>query len=62
MGKKNSTHLQWLNNEYKKDEVELLNEKHKIINEIKQLKKEDIIPQKPKKVSIWARIMRVLMS
>lgn len=47
--------------EINKDSIELENEKQKYVNEIKQLKREDIFP-KPKKLTLWQRIKKVLMS
>jgi len=49
-----------LKNEISKDEVWILNERDKFINEIKKYKKEDILPQKPKKLTLWQRIKKVL--
>jgi hypothetical protein len=53
----------WLNNEYEKDKKELEYDKKKILDEIKKLKKEDIIPikTKEKKLSIWQKLKKVLM-
>lgn len=59
--KNKSTQKEWLVNEIKKDEQQTNLEKLKFINEIKKLKKEDILPQKPKKLTIWQRIKKVLM-
>jgi len=52
-----------LNNEYEKDKKELEYDKKKILDEIKKLKKEDIIPikTKEKKLSIWQKLKKVLM-
>lgn len=52
---------EWLLNELNKDELELQREKLKFINEIKKYKKEDILPPKPKKLTLWDRIKKVLM-
>ncbi len=46
--------------EINKDSIELENEKQKYVNEIKQLKREDMFP-KPKKLTLWQRIKKVLM-
>jgi hypothetical protein len=54
-----------LTNEIIKDELSLKSEKNVLINEIKKYKKEEIIPIipiKPKKLSIWQRILKVLMN
>lgn len=61
MGKKVSKELKKLDNEKIKDFIELESEKQKFIMEIKKVKKEDIIPQQPKKLSLWMRIKKVLM-
>ncbi len=60
MEKKNLEPQEWLKNEISKDEVWILNERDKFINEIKKYKKEDILPQKPKKLTLWQRIKKVL--
>lgn len=40
---------------------ELENEKKQFISQIKQKQKEDILPKKPEKLSLWKRIVKVLM-
>lgn len=51
----------WLNNEIEKDNKHLDQEKLKFLNEIKNLKKEDIIPKKIEiKLTLWQRIKKVL--
>lgn len=52
--------LNWLEKEKLKDSLEVNKEKEKLINEILKNKKEDIIT-KPKKLTIWQRIKKVLM-
>jgi hypothetical protein len=59
--KNKSTQKEWLVNEIKKDEERTNLEKLNLIKEIKKIKKEDILPQKPKKLTIWERIKKVLM-
>ena len=59
--KNKSTQKEWLVNEIKKDEEQTNLEKLNLIKEIKKIKKEDILPQKPKKLTIWQRIKKVLM-
>jgi hypothetical protein len=59
--KNKSTQKEWLVNEIKKDEEQTNLEKLNLIKEIKKIKKEDILPQKPKKLTIWERIKKVLM-
>ena len=56
-------HLEWLKSEFEKDAIELEKEKLKFINQIKTLKKEDIVKDKKEteKLSIWKRIKKVLM-
>lgn len=62
MMKNKSTQLDWLEKEILKDKNELENEKFKLIQEIKKLKKEEILPVVPKKLTLWQRIKKVLMS
>jgi hypothetical protein len=54
-------HLQiWLQNESEKDKNALENEKNNLIQEIRKLKKEDLLP-KEEKLSIWQRIKKTLV-
>jgi hypothetical protein len=53
--------LEKLNKEKVKNFIDLESEKEKFIKEITQIKKEDIIPKPPKKLSLWNRIKKVLM-
>jgi hypothetical protein len=53
--------LNWLNKEVIKDRLELDREKLDLIKNIKQLKKENILPKKPEKLTLWNRIKKVLM-
>jgi len=57
---KNSKQLDWFQKELMKDKNELEKEKEDFIKQIKQLKKEDIVP-KVEKLSLWKRIKKVLM-
>jgi len=50
----------WLQNESEKDKVTLENEKNNLIQEIKKLKKEDLLP-KEEKLNIWQRIKKILV-
>jgi hypothetical protein len=50
-----------LNKEVIKDRLELDREKLDLIKNIKQLKKENILPKKPEKLTLWNRIKKVLM-
>ena len=53
---------QWLNSEIEKDQVDLNSEKNRFIDQIKKIKKEDIIPvQEEVKLTIWQKIKKVLM-
>jgi hypothetical protein len=52
-------HIEWLKNEIEKDTIELEKEKLQFINQIKNLKKDEII-EKPKKLSLWQKIKLVL--
>ena len=61
MMKDQSTQIKWLEKEITKDQVELDKEKKDFINEIKKLKKEDILPKKTEKITLWQRIKKVLM-
>jgi len=66
MMKKPSSRLegmqQWLNNEIEKDRVSLDNDKKNFINQIKMIKKEEIIQQKKEvKLTLWQKIKKVLM-
>jgi hypothetical protein len=57
---KNQSNLKWYQSELNKDKKELDKQKLKFINEIKKLKKDDIVPKADKKISIWRRILKVL--
>ena len=53
---------QWLNNEIEKDQIDLISEKNRFINQIKKINNEDIIPVKKEiKLTIWQKIKKVLM-
>lgn len=51
----------WLERDRAKMFNELEHQKLQLINNIKQQTKEDILPKKPEKKSLWKRIIRVLM-
>ena len=57
---KQKNQMEWLLNEIKKDQESLKNEKLNFINQIKNLKKEEIVPTKKEKISLWQRIKMVL--
>jgi len=64
MGKKLSTReeqaIDWLKNEIEKDRSELNKDKQRIIESLKDFRKEDIA--KPKeKLTLWKKIKKVLM-
>jgi hypothetical protein len=63
MTKKKLDQLKWLEAQKIKDKIELDNEKQKLISSIKGLKKEDVLPTVviPKKLTLWAKLKRVLM-
>ena len=64
MEKKYSTQVEkeveWLKNEVEKDRIELDREKKEMIEQIKNYKKEEIVP-KQKNYTLWERIKKVLM-
>jgi hypothetical protein len=57
--------LELLANLYEKERnkslLDLEREKTQFINQIKQVQKEEILPKKPEKLSLWKRIIKVLM-
>jgi hypothetical protein len=59
--KMNSKVLEWLEKEKVKDKIELDLQKKQIIESIKILTKDDILPKPPEKLSLWKRIKKVLM-
>lgn len=52
--------LTWLEKEKNKDISDLNKEKENFINQIKKFKKEEILPPKPKKQSIWKKILKFM--
>jgi hypothetical protein len=52
--------INWLKSELEKDRIELENEKKKLIESIKELKKENIVKQK-ERLTLWKRIKKVMM-
>jgi hypothetical protein len=50
-----------LENQINKDKKELDREKEQFIQQIKKLKKEEIVPKPKNKLTIWQRLMKVLM-
>jgi hypothetical protein len=61
MEKKALKELEQLNKDIFKSKVELNFEKEKFIKTIKKIKKEDILPKPPEKLTLWMRIKKVLM-
>jgi hypothetical protein len=55
--------LKWLQNEQKKDELEVKSSKQKIINELKGIKKEDMFKKEQEivKLTLWQRIKITLL-
>lgn len=53
--------VEWFQREIKKDLDELDREKNKFISEIKKLKKTDLVEPKKEKLSLWKRIIKVLI-
>lgn len=51
----------WLEKEKKKDKLEVDHYKSIKIQEIKNLTKEDLFKNKPKKLSLWQRLRKTLM-
>jgi hypothetical protein len=61
--KKKSEQLNWLKSEIDKDDKQLLKEKDDFIKNIKKIKKDDIVKEQPKqKLTIWQRIIKVLIN
>ena len=56
--KTNSSRLQWLQSEIERDKRDIESEKLKFIQQIKKVKKEEIVP---KKLNLWKRILRLFM-
>jgi hypothetical protein len=55
------TQIEWLNNELEKDRIEVERNKSLFINQIKKLKKEDIVKVNVEKMTLWRRIKKVLL-
>ena len=51
----------WLERDRSKMFSELEHQKLQFINNIKQQTKEEILPKKPEKKSLWKRLIKVLM-
>ena len=62
--KKALKELELLHKDVAKNKLILDKEKEKFINQIKQIKKEDILPKPPepiKKLTLWQKLIKVLM-
>lgn len=54
--------MEWLSREINKDNAELEREKKQFIENLKKLKKDDIVIKKtPTKLTLWQRIKKVLI-
>lgn len=56
-----SERLDWYNNELKKDQDALNKEKIEFINQITKFKKEDILNPKPKKLTFWQKLKKIIL-
>jgi hypothetical protein len=64
MEKKALKELELLHKDVEKNKLILDKEKEKFINQIKQIKKEDLLPKPPepiKKLTLWQKLIKVLM-
>jgi hypothetical protein len=57
---KNQQLLNWLNNEKRKDEVQLNKSKQDLIKELKGFKKEYLFP-KPEKITLWKKLKILIL-
>ena len=56
-----SEQLDWYNNELKKDQESLNKEKIEFINQITKFKKEELINPKPKKLTFWQKLKKIIL-
>jgi hypothetical protein len=64
MGKKALKQLELLNRDMIKNELILKRDKEILIEKIKQIRKEDVVPKQPeppKKLTLWQNLIKVLM-
>jgi len=61
MNKKKEKDLMWLEKERIKDNLQLENEKKRLINQLKNVGKENVLPKPPKKITLWQKIKRILL-
>ena len=59
--KSESKLINWLEKEKLNDQVEINLKKNELINSIKKLKKEDILPKPKKSLTIWQKLKKVLL-
>jgi hypothetical protein len=59
--KSDSKLINWLEKEKLKDQVEINLKKNELINSIKKLNKEDILPKPKKSLTIWQKLKKVLL-
>lgn len=57
---RNQQLLNWLNNEKRKDEVQLNKSKQDLIKELKGFKKEYLFP-KPEKITLWKKLKILIL-
>jgi len=53
--------LDWYKNEIEKDKQELERDKNDFANYIQKFNRQDLIPKKPKKLTLWQKIKKSLM-
>jgi hypothetical protein len=61
MNKKNTKDLMWLEKEKIKDNIQLETEKKRLIEQLKTMGKENILPKPPKKITLWQKIKRIVL-
>ena len=59
--KSDSKLINWLEKEKLKDQVEINSKKNELINSIKKLNKEDILPKPKKCLTIWQKLKKILL-
>jgi hypothetical protein len=59
--KSDSKLINWLEKEKLKDQVEINSKKNELINSIKKLNKEDILPKPKKSLTIWQKLKKILL-
>jgi len=57
---RNQQLLNWLNNEKRKDEVQLDKSKQDLIKELKGFKKEYLFPE-PEKITLWKKLKILIL-